>query len=333
MACQVFRDNLDTCREKKIAFTRPLDAEDFPGSELFLDRTQAAYTNTIMLIARLRPIWEAGTANNSSGIEKLSLLDREGNKVGCEFAVNEQKLLEYLEARIEEGIQNFYVALHKYFGDKPELVHVLLAGNASRCQMVSDFFGLNIGEEGGESDVRHARMDDWVQTLYKGNAPDIEPHSPLPQVPHNIYTPTAKTGVALGLLNLCPGSATKVINRTKEQSDDDAPFHFYVGRIQRKQFNPGLLRGSAYHQYVELGPIRERVFHLVYTQSPRANTGTMPQGDTELHTRKLTFAGNTDGHKLFPKITGPATIEICTAANPEDAGKGQAENIKLIDLH
>ena len=90
--------------------------------------------------------------------------------------------------------------------------------------------------------------------------------------------------------------------------------------------------GAAYHQYVELGPIRERVFHLVHTQSPRANTGTMPQGDTELHTQKLTFAGNVDGHKLFAKITGPASIEICTAASLEDVGKGQAENIKLIDL-
>ena len=194
MAYHVFRDNLDICREKKIAFTRPLDAEDFPGSELFLDRTQAAYTNTIMLMAKLRPIWEAGTANNSSGIEKLALQDREGNKVSCEFAVHEQTLLEYLEARIEEGIQNFYVALHKYFGDKPDTVHVLLAGNASRSKWVSDFFGLILeGHEKAdeEGDIRYNRIKDWYRALYQGDVPKIEPYGPLLEDPENIYSPTA----------------------------------------------------------------------------------------------------------------------------------------------
>ncbi len=333
MAYRVFLENLDICREEKIAFTRPLDAEDFPGSEMFLDRTQAAHTNTIMMMARLRPIWEQGTANNSSGIEKLELLDREGSKVSCEFSVDEENLLEYLEERIEEGIQNFYVALHKYFGDKPNTVHVLLAGNSSRSKWVSDFFGLNFHEGDEEDDARYIRMNDWLISLYNGDAPDIEPYDPLPEDKENIYSPTAKTGVALGLLNLCPGSATKVINRTKEQSNDDAPFHFYVGRIQRRQFKPGLLQGAAYNEYVELGPIRERVFQLVHSQSPRAHTGTMPVGDTELHIQKLAFAGNTDGHKLFAKIKGPATIEICTAGNLEDIVGQRAENQREIVLH
>ena len=56
MAYRVFRDNLDICRQHKIVFSRPLDAELFPGSEMFLDGSQMAQTNTIVLIARLRPI-------------------------------------------------------------------------------------------------------------------------------------------------------------------------------------------------------------------------------------------------------------------------------------
>ena len=331
MAYIVFQENLDICRSHKIPFTRPLDADKFTASEMFLDRTQAAHTNTIMLMARLRPIWEQGQMENTTGIEKLDLLDREGNKVSCEFSINEEKLLDYLDKRIEQGIKNFYVAMHKYFGDQPDTVHVLLAGNSSRSKWVSDYFGLS-EEDDDEAITRYGRMHDWVETIYGGKAPEIKPYSPLPEDRDNPYSPTAKTVVALGLLELCPGSVTKVINTTLAHSNDDAPFHFYVGRIQRRYFTPGLIQGAPYGEYVELGPIRERIFQLVHTQSPRANTGTMPQGDNELSTRRLNFAGNTDGHRLFARIIGPATIEICTSASLEAIANGQFDNVRELVL-
>lgn len=331
MAYIVFQDNLDICRSQKIPFTRPLDADKFAASEMFLDRTQAAHTNTIMMMARLRPIWEQGCTENSTGIEKLELLDREGNKVSCEFSVNEEKLLDYLDKRIELGIKNFYVAMHKYFTDKPQTVHVLLAGNSSRSKWVADYFCL-FEEDDDEAVTRYGRMHDWVETIFGGQAPEIESYSPLPEDRENPYSPTAKTGVALGLLELCPGSVTKVINTTLTHSNDDAPFQFYVGRIQRRFLKPGLIQGAPYGEYVELGPIRERVFQLVHTQSPRANTGTMPQGDNEMSTQRLNFAGNTDGHKLFAKVIGPATIEICTAASLEEITDGQFDNVRELVL-
>ncbi len=332
MAYRVFLDNLDICRSHKIAFTRPMDADDFPGSEMFLDRTQAAQTNTVMLMARLRPIWEQGEASNSSGIEKLELLDRDGNKVSCEFLIDEEQLLSYLEARVEKGIQNFHVALHRYFVNKPDTVHILLAGNSSRSKWVFDFFGIHFAEGDDEADARYTRMHEWVETLYDGEVPDIVSYAPLPEDKNNPYSPTAKTGVALGLLNLCPGSATKVINQIKEETNDDAPFHFYVGRIQRKLFKPGLIQGSSYGDFIELGPVRERIFHLVHTQSPRANTGAMAAGDNELNIQKLTFAGNTAGHRLFARIKGPATIEVCTATSLTDISENRSENQRELVL-
>lgn len=331
MAYRVFQDNLDICREKKIAFTRPLDADDFAGSEMSLDRTQAAHTNTIMLMARLRPIWEEGAASNSSGIEKLELLDRKGNKVSCEFSVDEEKLLTYLEQRIAQGIKNFYVAMYKYFTEKPDTIHVLLAGNSSRSKWVADYFGLN-KEDDTEADKRHHSMIDFFETLFGGAAPKMVTYNPLPEDKTNPYAPTAKTGVALGLLSLRRGSAIKVINRNLAHSNDDAPFHFYVGHIQRRKFVAGLKQGAPYGEFVELGPIRERIFELVHTQSPRANTGEMPVGDPELTIQTLEMAGNTDGYKLFAKITGPATIEVCSARSLEDVHNGLAENQREIKL-
>lgn len=332
MAYQVFQDNLKVCRQQQITFTRPLDAEEFPGSETFLQRTRIAQTNTIMLMARLRPIWEEGSARTSTGIEKLELLNRDGNKVMCELSVDEETLLAYLERRVERGIQNFYVAMNKCFTDKPDTVHVLLAGNSSRSKLVTDFFGLGAEEGDGETDVRYERMIGWIEAASNVKGINIIAYDPLPENPQNLFAPTAKTGVALGLLNLCPGSSTKVINNIRELTDDDAPFQFYAGKMQRKAFKPVLMQGTAYGEFVEMGAIRERVFKLVYTHSPKAHTGTMMIDDNELHLKRLVFAGNTDGHKLFARILGHSTIEICTGKNLEDVVNQQGENLQVIVL-
>ena len=141
MAYLTFQHNLEICRKNRIAFNKPLDAKDFAGSELFLEHTQAATTNTLMLVARLRPLWETGALRNISGIEKIDLINRDGQKTNCELAIPVDTLLQYLEQRIESGIQNFFVAMKNAFADKlPSEIQVLLAGNSSRSQLVSNFF-------------------------------------------------------------------------------------------------------------------------------------------------------------------------------------------------
>ena len=74
LAYRSFCHNIEVCRKNKISFTKPLDAQDFPGSEQFLERTQAAATNSLMLMARLRTFWETGESSNKTGIEKIDLL-------------------------------------------------------------------------------------------------------------------------------------------------------------------------------------------------------------------------------------------------------------------
>ena len=175
-------------------------------------------------------------------------------------------------------------------------------------------------------------MQEYLAQLFGGNAPQIIAHKPLAADKNDVYKPTAKTGVALGLLNLCPGSETKVINNTLEQSEDNAPFAYYVGRSQRRKFKAGLKQGDTYNEYVQLGPIRERVFQLYYSHSPKANTGEMPVGDNELYAKRLDFAGNTDGHKVFAKAVSPSEIEICTAASLEAIAANESDNQQLITL-
>ncbi|MGI9213736.1 MAG: hypothetical protein ACR2HF_14800, partial [Methylococcaceae bacterium] len=131
MAYQVFEHNRDVCRDKKIAFTRPLDADDFPGSEMFLESTQAATSNTVMLMTALRPLWETGKLPDklSTGVLTLDILNRESQKVPCQLMIDEKALTAYLKNRITQCVKIFLAALKKAFADsQPHDLHILLAG-------------------------------------------------------------------------------------------------------------------------------------------------------------------------------------------------------------
>lgn len=328
LAYQTFRHNLDVCREKKIAFTRPLDAEAFPGSEMFLEKTRAASTNTLMLMARLRPLWETGSLpDDGSGVTKLELLTKDGGKVACELAIPSDQLLRQLEQRIERGVQSFYVALRNAFGDDlPQQVHILLAGNASRSQLVSDLFGLN------QASATHARMQAYVDNLFGSRTPVFTAHPPLAADEHNVYRPTGKTGVALGLLKLCPGSPLKITDHTRRAAGDEAPFAHHVGRIRLGKFQIGLHQGTVYGEWHELGVPRERVFNLFHTQSALAHTGQLAEGDSTLHKRPLHLAGDSPGHRVYARALKPGQIEICTATSKEAATQGDCANLRTLEL-
>lgn len=336
LAYLTFRQNLDLCRNKKITFTRPLDAEDFAGSEMYLQKTQAATTNTLMLMARLRPLWETGTLpDNDSGITKIDLLAQDGTKVNCELAVPTEALRQYLEQRIEKGVQSFFAALRAAFGDDlPNQVHVLLAGNASRSQIVSKLFGLLPADDDGQSGTPTVeRTQAFIKDLFGQRYPEITAYPPLAPDASQIYRPTGKTGVALGLLKLCPGSAIKTVDHARHSAGDEAPFAYHVGRSRLGKFQVGLRQGIAYQEWHELGVPRERVFNLFYTQSPLAHTGALEEGHIDLSKRPLHLAGNTAGQKVFGRAVKPNQIEICTAASRELAQQGQCDNLRLVDLN
>lgn len=331
LAYLVFRQNLTVCREHRIAFTRPLDAADFAGSEMFLDKTQAASTNTVMLMARLRSYWESGALESSSGIESLDLLNNEGARVACQLTIPTDMLDEYLENRIEQGVRNFLAALQKAFAPTiPDRINVLLAGNSSRSKWVQEAFNTFSNDE--NANPMQARLRTYCHDLFKQNPPTLVIHDPLAPDPEDPYAPTAKTGVALGLLRLCPGSSVLVINRAQEHSDGEAPFAHYVGRVRQGRFQVGITQGSEYGVWHELGVPSEGVFNLYHTQSPRAHTGSMKQGEPELLKHRLDLFGNLKGKRVFARITGPASIELCTANSIEDIELGDCDNSTPFEL-
>ncbi len=365
MAYLVFRHNLEVCRAKHIGFVRPLDAEDFPGSEMFLLDSQSASTNSVMLMSRLRPLWEKGALPEKNGVLKLPMLNRDGEKVdNVELAVPVDKVLSYLNDRIALGIQNFFSAMSKAFkGQQIECVHVLLAGNSSRSAIVQTLFesvagGAMMKPASGKQDSAPAangsigglaaavlqalvaEKDRVGQGEVEGSVmvnPPVESsqaiivHQPLVSNPDVPYSPNGKTGVAIGLLRLAPGSAVKVISKISHATEE-APFAHYVGRVQRGKFVVGLQQGDPFETWKELGVPRDRVFNLFHSQSPRAHTGEMQEGETGLHKYRLSIAGDHQGHRVFAKAVGPHQVQVCTASSLDALQAGDCSVIGMLDL-
>ncbi|HMV61111.1 MAG TPA: hypothetical protein PKC07_07880, partial [Agitococcus sp.] len=53
---------------------------------------------------------------------------------------------------------------------------------------------------------------------------------------------------------------------------------------------------------------------------------TMPRGDSELIERKLSFAGDTTGHKVFARAISPNEVEICTGVSLTDISAKEVLN-------
>lgn len=364
IAYLTFKHNLAECRDNKISFIKPIDAKSFSGSEMFLEQNQAAQTNSLMMVTLLRPLWEADDLTEGS-TQSLMLIDQKGDKKNCEFTIPLDELRDYLKTRIQTGVHSFYSAMKEAFSDNPPgKIHILLAGNSCKSSIVTELFNqaydditndevehiqkssslnMNAGyafeannneltKEKFESDqsVESGSDNHFLLELYQQAPPELIVHDPLLSDENNVDKATCKTGVALGLLNLCPGSATRVINHIAQKSKGEAPFAYHIGRERRKKFSIGISLGHTYHEWQELGPIRERIFHMLYSQSPLAGSGNLTSSDDSISRHRFDFAGNTDGHKVFAKAVEPNKIELCTAVSIEEINSKQHENQQVF---
>lgn len=335
LAYLVFQANSSECRKKNIAFTKPLDAERFAGSELLIEQTQAAYTNTTLMMSKLRPLWEKGRIDhNADGAEIFKLISKDGQTVDCEITIKQEALISWLEERIRHGLKNFFIALKVAFEQQqkqlPELIHMLLAGNSSRSRIVLGLLGRMENDE--RAQVLHELLLADLAEIFTENIPEFEIHLPLNADPENPYAATAKTGVALGLLRLCPGETLKVVNHAA-QSNQDSPFQFFVGTHRRDILQVAIQRGHMYEQWIELGVPRQGVFPLLYTASPRAAVeNAMKRGETGLLEKNLKLSGNLQGLKVYAKVVAPNEIEVCTAQDLNALHSAEASNLQRLKL-
>ncbi len=316
LAYRVFQTpvNLEVCRRQQITFQKPFDADNFPGSEAFLERTQASLTNMVLLANALRPLWQSPDDLLSETLS-VRLMNREGIPQLCTLTLPVAALRTYLEERLEKGVQSFYLGLHTAFEDHgtyPETVQILLAGNGSRSPMVGTLFGLYDSPNAHEMATR---MQTFRTTLFADWPTQFTVHAPRVADEQNPYQATAKTGVALGLLRLCPGEPIKIINAAQRQKI--GKFQYFVGKIVRKKFVPALSPRTPRETWVELGTPREGVFYLIYTPSPLAVTGEIPHNDPDLTTLSLRFKMTSDEQRVFVRSIEPTVIETCISTRAQ----------------
>ena len=332
MAYIVFKHNIDLCRQHKIAFTKPLDADSFAGSEMLIDKTQAARTNTLILTSKLRPFWEQGIINNT-GIESITLINRLGEKVTCELTLPIDELTSYLNQRILQGLRNFFAAMKEAFQERSaNLIHILLAGNSSKSERVQALFEAvihptqedeNLLEEDKTTIEYQDLIDEYLDdadiqacaqllpSIFQNGIPEFEIHRPLEADLADSSIPTAKTGVALGILRLCPGSGVEVINHTVEESEGEAPFPYYVGRARRGKFQVMINRNTPYNKWYELGVVpKEGIFNFLFTQSNLALGDQLEVGHSELYPRRVTFPASYAGQKVYASAITPTTLVV-----------------------
>ncbi|MBF0453755.1 MAG: hypothetical protein HQL72_02930 [Magnetococcales bacterium] len=381
LAYQAFCQNLEVCREHKIPFSCPPEGERFPGHELFLDNSHVAQTNSALLMAKVRPIWEnfqwnveenkkpkKGNAEDPAPFRRLSdriadilcqtiqdrhfslppntqsclpgeeqrsfdmeLLNRDRQKVKVTLTLDINKMNHYLVARVGKGIHLFFIAMKQAFTNRnidPAEIHVLMAGNASRALLVQALFAA----------LAQTRMFKWEpppEGLKKN--PVLEEiqesmgskqfiiHRPPPGDPENPYKPTAKTGVAIGLLQLIPGEPLLVIGPNAENSAGEAPFRFFVGRLENGLFQPALRQNGPYQTWQPLGVPTRGTFVLVHSTSPQAGLGELPRGSQELRERSLGFGRGSEGKQLFIRAITPSAVEVCLADSLEQIEKRPEE--------
>ena len=328
LAFEAFKHNLQACREHHIVFTQPEDAKGFPGSEMLIDRSHIASTNSYRIMSQLRPLWETGELEDSSGRIRLNLLSREGEEVDCEFTLDQELLSDFLSRRILRGVVNFFSGLKGAFATKlPEQCYILLGGNSCRSPFVAQIFDVveKLNQQGQDKQTlleenlaeEFSNLKQQVQAIFKPIFPKQMPNwkiiQPLEADKENPESkPTAKTGVAWGLLTLKPGSTIKVINHAVEKNESgDAPFAWFVGSVRRRQFQPSIKANEAWDEWVELGKPREGVFPLVYTLEAAAEG--KQQKEAGLKFKDIKLAGLTEGSRLYARIIGSNHIEVCTA--------------------
>ncbi|MBF0459765.1 MAG: hypothetical protein HQL87_00065 [Magnetococcales bacterium] len=390
IAFLTFIHNLDVCRKLQVSFTSPPEAESFPGHELFIDRSHTAQTNTTLLMAKVRHLWENfqwPTASESANGQKigrrresdligdvlhhaiidtdftldhaipcfaeadnrlpitLELLNRKREKVSAQLVVDRNAINQFLVKRVGKGIYPFFIAMHQAFarrGALPKEIHILQAGNASRALLVQALYAMLLQQNMFRwTPPTEGTKANPVMEEIRNSLPLFDPsarvqfivHRPPAGDPNDPYRPTAKTGVAIGLLKLIPGETLLALHTTSRhrptekgkpgssapivESLQESPFHLYVGRLKKGCFQPVLLQNDPYGEWRELGTPTRRAFTLVFSTSPRSVFGALPRGTPELREKTLTFRMGLERKQLFIQAVAPTSVEICLADSLE----------------
>ena len=343
-AFEIFRDNkeklLKNNTSEGFTFSKPAECDFVPGSEALISNSQEAKRNIKQLMEKLRPLWEGLTVydkeksvSDKSSINgkymftnkdisfgetiSVDLFDKTGKSVkNVQLNFDKEKIVGLFERRIEKGVFNFFEALkftmRTHSNKDIDKINIFLAGNSCRSPIVNSCFEKyiekHLSEFGGEEGVKDffaiypplGTSEAHVIQMEKGISVDAD----------DLYAPTGKTGVALGLLEGRRGGPVKVISEIK--ADDETKFKYYIGLNIKNKFTVVMNRETEYNEWVNINlPADEDIFELYFTNLPEAATNKMMiEGISKKRCRLSCTDEKAD---IFIRAVSPTVIEYCAA--------------------
>jgi len=267
LAYKVFTDNSSNLRKNQIQYTRPEWCYELVGEEILVSQTKQARQNSTKVAKELRGIWE-NTTTERVDVISVNLFDSHGEvNAGFKLNVKEDDLKNLIKEKIEKGIKNFFIKMEDAFkGEDVKEVNIFLAGNSCKHPFVEEIFNSYIEKKKDE---------------FKINIYDTKIFDKLKET--NKTNPTAKTGVAFGLIYSRNSGRIKVISRDEKVNiNNEINFKFYIGNNRRNKFNCIISTNSNYDEYKFFGIVKSDIFELYYSTSPEAQTNEMKSSEAKI---------------------------------------------------
>mgnify|MGYP000917743581 CR=1 FL=1 len=267
LAYKVFTDNSSNLRKSQIQYTRPEWCDETVGEEVLVSQTKQARQNSTKVAKELRGIWENTTTERLDYIS-VNLFNSLGEvNAGFKLDVKEEELKNLIKEKIEKGIKNFFIKMEDAFkGEDVKEINIFLAGNSCKHPFVEEIFNRYIEEKKDKLKINiyNTKMFDNLKETNKVN-------------------PTAKTGVAFGLIYSRNSGRIKVTSRDeKANMNNEVNFKFYVGNNRRNKFNCIISPNSNYDEYKFFGIVKSDIFELYYSTSPEAQTNEMKSSEAKI---------------------------------------------------
>ena len=267
LAYKVFTDNSSNLRKSQIQYTRPEWCDEIIGEETLVSQTKQARQNSTKVAKELRGIWENTTTERVDFIS-VNLFDSHGEvNAGFKLNVKEDELKNLIKEKIEKGIKNFFIKMEDAFKEEDaKEINIFLAGNSCKHPFVEEIFNRYIEEK---------------KDKFKINIYNTKMFEKLKET--NKVNPTAKTGVAFGLIYSRNSGRIKVTSRDeKANMNNEVNFKFYVGNNRRNKFNCIISPNSNYDEYKFFGIVKSDIFELYYSTFPEAQTNEMKSSEAKI---------------------------------------------------
>ena len=267
LAYKVFTDNSSNLRKSQIQYTRPEWCDEIIGEETLVSQTKQARQNSTKVAKELRGIWENITTERVDFIS-VNLFDSHGEvNAGFKLNVKEDDLKNLIKEKIEKGIKNFFIKMEDAFkGEDVKEINIFLAGNSCKHPFVEEIFNSYIEKKKDKFKINiyDTKMFEKLKDTKKTN-------------------PTAKTGVAFGLIYSRNSGRIKVTSRDEKANiNNEVNFKFYVGNNRRNKFNCIISPNSNYDEYKFFGIVKSDIFELYYSTSPEAQTNEMKSSEAKI---------------------------------------------------